>query len=266
MKKVEQLLKARPDFFLPTDDYIKEMAESRNNISYWFPKIENCGIKVPKTVIVPIPVDLTRAIHEDRYSKSSVNSQDMFHWVSGKVMPKIQHLGFLLFVKNGTFSNKFLAYTCMCVNDPYNLTYNIPFIMYHSSILGAGGNTEIAIRERIGHIPEAPTIYCGLPLTTEFRVFYDFDERKVLKTVNYWDYDYCFPHMFNEGDKLIFSHYAPLLQKEFDERKAEVENLVSEHMQNVDLTGKWSVDIMYRGDYWLIDMALAENSAYYKGV
>ena len=30
------------------------------------------------------------------------------------------------------------------------------------------------------------------------------------------------------------------------------------------LSGQWSIDIMQNGeDFWLIDMALAENSAYY---
>lgn len=43
--------------------------------------------------------------------------------------------------------------------------------------------------------------------------------------------------------------------------------MVSKCMENVDLTGKWSVDIMYDEEtdcYYLIDMAIAEQSTYWK--
>ena len=28
--------------------------ESWNFMSHWFPKVENCGIRVPKTIIIPV--------------------------------------------------------------------------------------------------------------------------------------------------------------------------------------------------------------------
>lgn len=40
---------------------------------------------------------------------------------------------------------------------------------------------------------------------------------------------------------------------------------MSEKMKEVELIGNWSVDILLdeKGDFWLIDMAIAENSAYW---
>lgn len=52
--------------------------------------------------------------------------------------------------------------------------------------------------------------------------------------------------------------------------EANIEAVV-EHVKNIlpalNLQGQWSIDIMQNGDdFWLIDMALAENSAFYEVV
>ena len=52
-------------------------------------------------------------------------------------------------------------------------------------------------------------------------------------------------------------------------RYEENKDLVSEHVQellsDIDMSGQWSVDIMQNGDqFYLIDMAPAQNSAFYK--
>ena len=51
----------------------------------------------------------------------------------------------------------------------------------------------------------------------------------------------------------------------YDANKDMVSARVQEFMGGVKgLSGQWSIDIMQNGDdFWLIDMALAENSLYY---
>ena len=49
--------------------------------------------------------------------------------------------------------------------------------------------------------------------------------------------------------------------------KERVLNSVKVLLSNLDLKGQWSLDVMQNGDdFWLIDMALAENSAFYDSV
>ena len=135
-----------------------------------------------------------------------------------------------------------------------------------------------------------PCIYKGLPFRPEFRVFYDFDLHEVLFTVNYWDYEYCRPHLFDATDKIIFDKMRPYIVHAYDLFKEKVASAVSQAMEGVtDLTGPWSIDVMLENypisiqeelvkdlsanyylkveeepQLWLIDMAKAECSAYWE--
>lgn len=258
-----------------------------NNFSYWFPKIEKCGIKVPESVVVPVPLEVQEAF----YMESNDDYRAVADFVADKVQTaaaKIQSP--LLFIKNGGFSNKFDAgASCFCKSGYEDLLSHIITIQYQSLCMETGGEDEIVIRERIPYNSEViPCIYSGLPLRPEFRAFYDFDLHKVLFMVNYWDYDYCRPHIFNATDKIIFDKMKTHLEKSFELCKEMVENAVAEAMKRVEgLSGPWSIDIMLDNyptavqadviqditatyskpteqyDMWLIDMAVAERSAYW---
>lgn len=240
--------------------------ESDNFFSNWFPKIENCGIKVPRSIIIPIE---DKEFFEHMYMEHV--EQDLKYFLNFSktvVMQKIKEarLG-LLFLKNSVFSNKFDARTCMPMNDYVSVAQAIAGINYGALMVDSGGENEIIVRERIWtDLGEIPTIYNGLPLQPEFRVFYDFDTRKVLYSANYWDYDYVYPHLYDATDKIVFASQREKLDRIFAEKHEDVENLVSDHMTNVDgLSGQWSVDILLdcKGEYWLIDMAVAQRSAYW---
>lgn len=97
-------------------------------------------------------------------------------------------------------------------------------------------------------------------------MFYDFNTREPLYTVNYWDYDYCYPHLYEATDKIIFEHEREKIENAFEKNKDKVQQLVADAMKNVEgLDGKWSVDVLLdeKGDFWLIDMAVAQQSAYW---
>ena len=65
---------------------------------------------------------------------------------------------------------------------------------------------------------------------------------------------------------IIFRMHEKTLMKRYEDNK----DLVIAEIQKVintpnGLTGQWSIDIMQNGnDFWLIDMALAEQSAMYE--
>ena len=133
-------------------------------------------------------------------------------------------------------------------------------------MFGAGGCTELILRE---YIPagEKPCIYQGMPLRPEFRCFYDFDQKKLLYTKNYWDWDYCHDAIAEDAtDKIVYEKIYPDIEAEYTARLSEVEEMVTKYMPQVQLSGIWSVDIMYNSAddiYYLIDMAIARQSAYW---
>lgn len=240
--------------------------ESDNFFSNWFPKIENCGIRVPRSIIIP---GEDKQFYEHCYMEHVEKDLEYFMaFAKEKIIPKIKEAKFgLLFMKNSVFSNKFDARTCMPMSDYVSIAMAIAGINYGALMVESGGENEVVVRERIWtDLGEIPTIYNGLPLQPEFRVFYDFDTRKVLYSVNYWDYDYVYPHLYDATDKIVFASQREKLDRVFTEKHEEVERLVAEHMLNVEgLSGQWSVDILLdcKGEYWLIDMAVAQRSAYW---
>ena len=243
--------------------------ESDNYFSNWFPKVENCGIKVPRSIIIPVD---DKEFFEHMYMEHVEQDLEYFlNFSKTVVMPKIKEARFgLLFLKYSVFSNKFDARTCMPMNNYVSVAQAIAGINYGALMVESGGENEIIVRERIWtDSSEIPTIYNGLPLQPEFRVFYDFDAKKVLYSVNYWQYDYVYPHLYDATDKIVFANQREKLDRIFDEKHEEVEKLVADHMPNVEgLSGRWSVDILLdcKGTYWLIDMEVAQRSAYWHEV
>ena len=71
------------------------------------------------------------------------------------------------------------------------------------------------------------------------------------------------PHQIH--DYLIYLSHEPVLMKRYEENKEKVLEEVEKLLPWLDLNGQWSLDIMQNGtDFWLIDMARAESSAFYK--
>ena len=132
------------------------------------------------------------------------------------------------------------------------------------------------MREFIEDPDDNPTIYKGLPLRTEFRVFVDFDTNKVLSIVNYRD-EKTMLNRFEEKrdnhnvhDLITFKANLSRLNARFEKYKDIVKEktmtLLESKSQN-RLTGQWSMDVMLSGeDFYIIDMALAEESYYYQSV
>ena len=111
-------------------------------------------------------------------------------------------------------------------------------------------------------------IYNGLPLHTEYRVFVDFDTKEILGASPYWRSDV----MKNEfkkvsspqerHDYVVYKMHEDILNQRYHESVQTVLAELKKVIPRIELTGQWSVDVMRNGnDYYIIDMALAENSA-----
>lgn len=272
---------------LDLDSVTYEMIERNpNSMSHWLPQIVEAAkcqdfFKIPKTTIIKVPLpmlQLTR-LEYNSLSRATLDIVDQF-------CKKVFHLDERkdYFVKTGTYSSKydFRNAKVSSAKEVRELGEYLLFIHYQAcqmasplaqpSIYGVSTTTEWVVREFVKDKEGNPCIYKGLPLHTEYRVFVDFDTKEVLGMNPYWDpnvmkqrfgheEDANSPH--NKHDYIIYSMHEETLMRRYGENK----DSIAEHVQSLicdteDLYGQWSIDIMQNGnDFWIIDMALAENSA-----
>lgn len=262
-------------------DWLNDVREDPNNMSKWLPAITTDNplpeserkLSIPKTVIIQVPDEICQSFFMERKG----DRERIMQFVSDTVMPKARESGLYpnIFMKNGGFSDKFRFNFCTPGADEVQMAMNLININYDALCFDADGFTEVCLRKLIPYDREnVPCIYNGMPLRPEFRVFYDFDRHKALYAVNYWDWDYCHDAISRERtDKIVYEAYYQHILDEYLNRKDEVVALVEHDMAQVtSLHGVWSVDVMYcepmqytkvYDGYWLIDMAVGPQSAYW---
>lgn len=265
------------------------LSMNRNSIGNWLPALVEANknkdfFKIPSTKIlkVPMPVlqltrleymDLTRTTKEiiNRYIYKVFNLNDENDY----------------FIKTGTYSSKFDFRNAKVTkgNEVHELGEYLLFIHYQAllmasplngkSIYGVSTTNEWVVREWIEDKENNPTIYHGLPLHTEFRVFVDCDSKEVLSIENYWKPEVMEKRFSeNRGDGIDDKHDSVtfLLNKErlckrYEDNKEKVVEEIKKILPDLNLKGQWSIDVMLNGDdFWLIDMAIAENSFYYDSI
>lgn len=256
------------------NEYYNSLKEDQNNMSFWLPRVQkrksfDTTFKIPKTAIIPVPPEIMELFFMEK--KGMTQNEIMvkvMEWVRDEFIPKAEAQigGGLWFVKNGTFSNKFTFSGCRNISSNIlYLTANIIDINYTSFMYDAGGNTELVAREFIPPFENVPSIYHGMPLRPEVRVFYDFNHREVLYAKNYWDWDYCYDAISRDPtDKIVYEAYYENIKKSYCDVEYDVINKAKAGLIDVDLEGIWSVDFLVQGeDCWLIDMARGQQSAYW---
>ena len=138
-------------------------------------------------------------------------------------------------------------------------------------VYGVSSNNEWVVREFIDDKEDNPTIYNGLPLHAEYRVFVDFDTEEIVGISPYWEPSVMKEHFLELGslndvqkqhDYINYINHEETLMKRYEENKDLVVSEVSKLLKDCKLKGQWSIDIMQNGsDFWLIDMARASESA-----
>ena len=265
------------------------LSMNRNSIGNWLPALVEANknkdfFKIPSTKIlkVPIPVlQLTRLEYMDltRTTKEIINRYIY------KVFDLDDENDY--FIKTGTYSSKFDFRNAKVTkgNEVHDLGEYLLFIHYQAllmasplngkSIYGVSTTNEWVVREWIEDKENNPTIYHGLPLHTEFRVFVDCDSKEVLSIENYWKPEVMEKRFSeNRGDGIDDKHDSVtfLLNKErlckrYEDNKEKVIEEIKKILPDLNLKGQWSIDVMLNGDdFWLIDMAIAENSFYYDSI
>ena len=249
--------------------YLKLQEEDRNNFRFWAPLVSDTvrahGVRFPESILVDVDPEVM-----DAFANEGIGGDPVVDaWFYRTVIPVIERLSYPLFVKNGCFSNKYdFGNNCLLsAFDPEMVLHHLKSIQSDSFQYDTFGNNTLVFREWIAPAEGTPTIYNGMPLRPEIRLFYDFDRHQPLYDVNYWDWDYCHDRIAEDDhDKVVFESYYPTLVELLTERWARYKSRVMEALSHVEgLSGIWSVDFLLEEEaIWLIDMAEGERSAYWR--
>lgn len=262
----------------------KILEKNKNSIGYWLPKVAGISdFKIPDTRIVKVPLSLLQLGRVYDYEAITPTTFEVINRFCQKVFDL--DLNGKYFIKNGVFSSKY-DFRNAKVTSPSEVFELGQYLFYihqqacqmasllnNKSIYGAGTTVEWVVREFI-ESPEKDTIYMGLPLNTEYRIFVDFDTKSILCNNQYWDKE-VMNKRFSENrnghdvhDVITYNMASERLEKTYSENIGKVRSMVQKLLDNnIEMKGQWSIDIMQVGkEFYLIDMALAENSFYYDRV
>lgn len=257
-----------------------------NSMSKWLPEIslavqKHNFFKIPKTKILKVPMSLLQSTRVFDYESLSPLSIEIINRYIYRVFELDEEKDY--FIKTGTFSSKFDFRNAKVTagQEVKELGSYLWYIQHQASqmasslnnkvVYGVSTNNEWVVREFIDDKENNPSIYNGLPLHTEYRVFVDFDSNEVIGINPYWDSDIMKENFLNVGsssvsqknhDYVIYTAHEDVLNERYEKNKDLILQEVGKLLGDCCLKGQWSIDIMQNGDeFWLIDMARAAESS-----
>ena len=240
------------------------------NFSNWYPCIKDFG-NFKHAEIISNQIFTFEEVHKMQETEY-IDDIDWEEWL--KILwPTIEKMktGTYYSIKNGCFSNKFDFDKSICTKK--DLARRLFEINYISTMYETGGYTELVVRELIPcDLDHTITIYNGMPLRTEVRIFYNMDTKEIEYIEDYWNYDYCSKHINKLNDKLLFDLFHNKSNIPLTDHSLELNKVIKFIEENINtlkiegLKGVWSIDFMYDRDLnnvYLIDMARGFRSAYW---
>lgn len=272
---------------LDLDPFVYELLNhDPNTMSNWLFAIKEVVdktqfFKIPKTRIIKVPLALLQSTRVYDFRELSPLSLEIINRFACRVFDLDLEKDY--FIKTGTFSSKFDFRNAKVTKgqEVSELGSYLWFIQHqvsqfasplnNKSVYGVSSNNEWVVREFIEDKENNPTIYNGLPLHTEYRVFVDFDTEEIIGISPYWEPSVMKEHFLDLGslndvqkqhDYINYINHEETLMKRYEENKDLVVSEISKLLKDCNLKGQWSIDIMQNGnDFWLIDMARASESA-----
>lgn len=272
---------------LDLDSFVYELLNhDPNTMSNWLFAIKEVVdqtnfFKIPRTRIIKVPLALLQSTRVYEYQELSPLSLEIINRYAQKVFDLDVEKDY--FIKTGTFSSKFDFRNAKVTKgqEVSELGSYLWYIQHQANqlasplnnrvIYGVSSNNEWVVREFINDKENNPTIYNGLPLHTEYRVFVDFDTEEVIGISPYWHPEVMKENFLDIGvsapiqknhDYINYINHEDTLMKRYEENKDLVVSEVSKLLKDCKLKGQWSIDVMQNGsDFWLIDMARASESA-----
>lgn len=260
-----------------------------NSMGHWLPALQKAArfqnfFKIPETKICKVPLPILQLTKLDYFSLTKTTLEIVDAWAR-EAFELDENKTY--FIKTGTYSSKY-DFRNAKVTTPAEVREIGQYLLFiHAQaiamahydlsgrnqpcIYGVSTTNEWVVREYIEDKENLPCIYHGMPLHTEYRAFIDFDTDELLGIYPYWDAE-IMKRRFSQSedadtadmthDYIIYCKEEERLQKTFDANVEKVKERLFAMIPDIELSGQWSLDVMQNGDdFWLIDMALATNSA-----
>lgn len=244
------------------EEILQQLRNNPNSMSYWLPKFEGKGFNIPETVIIPLTVDWLDWLWSDDYKPDKI--KEFTDWIKKKLAETGFDTDRELFLKTGNFSNKFV-FKFPHLKSTENIGEQFLSVFYGGMCVGCEDSPEICIREFIHTSYGRKTIYCGMKLNTEFRVFYDFEKKEIAGIFSYWDRETMQYGLYDKEDLENFNACVDEIESEYEYLKPILVDMIKGKMEAVELDGIWSVDFMWDGHrFWLIDAAVGSQSYYFE--
>ena len=256
-----------------------------NSMEHWLYRIKDAADKdgfflIPETKIVQVPLPILQLTRID-YMSLTQTTKDIVNAWTMKAFDLDTSKSY--FIKTGVFSYKFDFRNQKVSGDAvkslgeYLLFISNAAIMMesplngHGSLYGAATTRTWVVREFIEDKENNPTIYQGLPLHTEYRFFVDFRQKKILGVSPYWRKDIMEKRFAEDNDihdrhdYITYKSHEDVMYRRYYDNIDKVTEHVQKLLERADFSGlpdQWSLDIMQnRNDFYIIDMALADNSS-----
>lgn len=255
----------------------------QTSMGYWLPKLIQANkdfFKIPNTTIAKLPMSLLQLTRID-YGQINPTTHEIVNQYAQKVFETEPDKDY--FVKTGIYSSKF-DFRNAHVTGASEIAEIGDYLLYihnksvaiagQNNIYGIATTNEWVVREFIPDKEKNPMIYKGLPLHTEYRIFVDCDNDEVLAVHPYWEPETMKQRFGHEADRntpdmihdyISYRSHEETLMNRFYENKDLIYKKIQDLLPDLKLSGHWSIDVMQNGDdFWLIDMAPGETSAFYE--
>lgn len=245
--------------------------DNPNEYTNYSKYILNEALGGPETIIIPLDIDIIKYLYLGKFD-SEINKV-----ITEYVLEFLHNNDFNtdrdLFLKDGKCSFKFdFSKPFIPKGSISSVGDHVVDICYNDICMHDFVSPTVLLREFIHTTYDRPSIYNGMKLNTEFRVFYDFDSNKIMGIVNYWDYDTMVENLKNNSfddltDYNTFLSCGKSIENDFSVLKPKLTKLINNIFPHINMTGTWSSDFLWDGErFRLIDMALASQSYYYEKV
>jgi len=236
-----------------------------NSMFYWWPRVEDCGIPMPKTTLVPVDFDEYLAL-------VVLVGDGMTSALTDAVFERVDDVASQyprpVFIRTDHLADKHhWRNTCYIANDNYENLCNHLFKLVEEFELQTFMSGEVmlgfAVRDYIRTNPFFFAFHGGLPINKERRLFYE-RGKGIVCHHNYWPED------------SILHPSVP----DWKERLKETDDLCDLDLTNVVYFAEevgdhlatpehpaWSIDLMKGADgqWYFIDCATADRSYHWAG-
>lgn len=233
---------------------------SKNCLSYWFPKIEQAGLPVPRTFIEKLPDELVRELYAPFDGRRMGDGVKPFF---DALRQSASVVGYPCFLRTGMGSGKHCWKDTCFVTKPEDIEQHVVSLVEWSECVDFMGLPfdVWAVRE---FLPTAPVMvadrYGKMPVCREFRLFVD--GGKIRCWHPYWPAD-----AIHQGMASLPSDFAAQYEQLCRLRAHESDHLFHlAERAGAAVGGSWSVDILDTARGWFVtDMAEAAHSFHWEG-